>query len=130
MEFLAISDKDGEQFQKVVPIKIGDSVCNPVFLCLHAKNPGIEQLRKDLSRYIDQQNRSWNSYSRMKIMMMQQYFCNTINICAYYNAFRLGEIKTKIDMKTKKSPQILSWPVNNLTASDIYSIDILVYLNT
>ena len=51
MEFLAILEKDGEQFQKVVPIKIGDSLCYPVFLCLHAKNPGIEQLRKDLSRY-------------------------------------------------------------------------------
>ena len=51
LEFLAISDKDGEQFQKVVPIKIGDSLCHPVFLCLHSKNPGIEQLGKDLSRY-------------------------------------------------------------------------------
>ena len=51
MEFLAISDKDGEQFQKVVPIKIGDSLCYPVLLYLHSKNPGIEQLQKDLSRY-------------------------------------------------------------------------------
>ena len=42
---------ENRTFQKVVPIKIGDSLCYPVFLCLHAKNPGIEQLRKDLSRY-------------------------------------------------------------------------------
>ena len=51
MEFLAISDKNGQQFQKVVPIKMGDSLCSPVFHCLHAKNPGIEQLQKALSRY-------------------------------------------------------------------------------
>ena len=40
-----------QQLQKVVPIKIGDSLCFPVFLCLHTKNPGHEQLRRDLQRY-------------------------------------------------------------------------------
>ena len=40
-----------EQFQRVVPIKIGDTLCYPVFLCLHAKNPGHEQLKRDLQRY-------------------------------------------------------------------------------
>ena len=43
--------KDGEQLQRVVPIKIGDGLCYPVFLCLLLKNPGPEQLKKDLSRY-------------------------------------------------------------------------------
>jgi len=40
-----------EQFQRVVPIKIGETLCYPVFLCLHAKNPGHEQLKRDLQRY-------------------------------------------------------------------------------
>ena len=40
-----------EQFQRVVPIKIGQTLCFPVFLCLHAKNPGREQLKRDLQRY-------------------------------------------------------------------------------
>ena len=51
MENLAISGNDGERYQRVVPIKIGDSLCYPVFLCLHSKNPGNEQLRRDLHRY-------------------------------------------------------------------------------
>ena len=35
MEFFAISDKDGEQFQKIVPFNIGDSLCYPVpFVCI------------------------------------------------------------------------------------------------
>ena len=40
-----------EQFQRVVPLKIGQTLCYPVFLCLHAKNPGKEQLKKYLHRY-------------------------------------------------------------------------------
>ena len=40
-----------EQLQRVVPIKIGETLCYPVFLCLHAKNPGQEQLKRDLQRY-------------------------------------------------------------------------------
>ena len=40
-----------QHLQRVVPIKIGDSLCFPVFLCLHSKNPGHEQLRRDLQRY-------------------------------------------------------------------------------
>jgi len=40
-----------QQLQRVVPIKIGDSLCYPVFLCLHSKNPGHEQLKRDLQRY-------------------------------------------------------------------------------
>ena len=48
MADLTISE---QQLQKVVPIKIGDSLCYPVFLCLHAKNPGHEQLKRDLKRY-------------------------------------------------------------------------------
>ena len=51
MEFPAISDKDGEQFLKVVPLKMGDCLCYPVFFCLYLKNPSIEQLWKELSRY-------------------------------------------------------------------------------
>ena len=43
--------KDGEQLQRVVPIKMGDHLCYPDFLCLHSKNPAQEQLRKYLSRY-------------------------------------------------------------------------------
>ena len=42
---------NNEQFQKVVPLKLGETLCYPVFLCLHSKNPGTEQLKKDLSRY-------------------------------------------------------------------------------
>ena len=40
-----------EQFPRVVPIKIGETSCCLVFLCLHAKNPGHEQLKRDLQRY-------------------------------------------------------------------------------
>ena len=40
-----------KQFQRVVPVKIGGTLCYPVFLCLHAKNPGHEQLKRDLQRY-------------------------------------------------------------------------------
>ena len=41
---------NNKQFQKVVPLKLGETLCYPVFLCLHSKNPGTEQLKKDLSR--------------------------------------------------------------------------------
>ena len=34
-----------------VPLKIEDTKCYPVFLCLHSKSPGSEQLKKDISRY-------------------------------------------------------------------------------
>ena len=40
-----------QQLQRGVPFKIGESLCFPVFLCLHAKNPGHEQLKRDLQRY-------------------------------------------------------------------------------
>ena len=40
-----------QHLQRVVPIKIGDTLCYPVFLCLHSKNPGHEQLKRDLQRY-------------------------------------------------------------------------------
>ena len=51
MENLAINDSIEVQLKRVVPLKIGDSLCYPVFLCLHAKNPGHEQLQRDLQRY-------------------------------------------------------------------------------
>ena len=35
----------------MVPNKIDKTLCFPVFLCLHAKNPAHEQLKKDLQRY-------------------------------------------------------------------------------
>ena len=43
--------KDGDRLQRVLPMKMSDGLCYPVFLRLHSKNPGQEQLRKDLSRY-------------------------------------------------------------------------------
>ena len=51
MENLAISEKESRQLQRVVPLKIGETLSYPVFLCLHSKNPGPEHLKKDLSRY-------------------------------------------------------------------------------
>ena len=51
MENLAISERNNEQLQRVVPLKIGDTLCYPVFLCLHSKNPGHDQLKRDLQRY-------------------------------------------------------------------------------
>ena len=40
-----------EQLQRVIPLKLGETLCYPVFLCLHSKNPGPEQLKKNFSRY-------------------------------------------------------------------------------
>ena len=51
MENLAISERNNEQLQRVAPLKIGDTLCYPVFLCLHSKNPGHDQLKRDLQRY-------------------------------------------------------------------------------
>ena len=40
-----------ETLARVIPIKIGDVLCNPKFKCIHLTNPGQDQLKKDLHRY-------------------------------------------------------------------------------
>ena len=50
MENLAITERDCEQFQRVVPLKIGGTSVIQ-FSDASTQNPGLEQLMKDLHRY-------------------------------------------------------------------------------
>ena len=104
-----------EQFQRVVPIKIGETLCYPVFLCLRAKNPGHEQIQ-ETCKDTDLQNKYSNNCSQKdKITQLQtngwipkclqkaRWTQNAMGVHEYDVFIKLGRNSPKISKRIGKN---------------------------